>query len=241
MRRPGLKQETARVRQFSFSCRDAFFLPANARGARRPTLGLSSSGGIASRLFRAKIKCSICSSQFNTWDASDSLACLCINLIFGQRARCRGLLRPAHGLSWYCTTSRHGPPSHRGGITFDSSSFLSSSSFVTPATRRKGKKPVVPSRRSANSLAHRTHSRCSFFPCCRAATPGGDCASCPSNSLVPEDRPALGRRAGERKDSVLPGTRSRTRTKHTYLTGAFTVITSAVGPGRGLAIALWPS
>ena len=46
--------------------------------------------GIASRLSRAKIKCSICSSQFNTWDAQQRWALVlivCLNR--GRRSKAR--------------------------------------------------------------------------------------------------------------------------------------------------------
>lgn len=45
---------------------------------------------IASRLSRAKIKCSICSSQFNTWDAQHSWALvLIVCLSRGRRSKAR--------------------------------------------------------------------------------------------------------------------------------------------------------
>ena len=78
--------------------------------------------GIASRLSRAKIKCSICSSQFNTWDAQHCWAS-CINRMFEQRASIQSLLCRTHGLSRYCSTSGFGPRLPMAGF-FSSSSRL---------------------------------------------------------------------------------------------------------------------
>ena len=56
----------------------------------------------------AKIKCSICSYQFNIWYAFHSVGSY-INLIFGIRSRERGLPHPDHGLPRRCTTVERGP------------------------------------------------------------------------------------------------------------------------------------
>ena len=68
--------------------------------------------GIASRLSRAKIKCSICSSQFNTWDAQHRWALVlivCLNRGRRFKARfvaptgCPGIAVPpgsAHARPW---------------------------------------------------------------------------------------------------------------------------------------------
>ena len=39
-----------------------------------------------------------------------------IKLIFRTRRGCRSLLRPLHGLAWYCSTSRIGPPPFGGSL-----------------------------------------------------------------------------------------------------------------------------
>ena len=59
----------------------------------------------------AKIKCSICSYQFNIWYAFHSVGSY-INLIFGFGSRDRGLPHPDHGLPRRCTTVERGPYKH---------------------------------------------------------------------------------------------------------------------------------
>ena len=56
----------------------------------------------------AKIKCSICSYQFNIWYAFHSVGSY-INLIFDFGSRERGLPHPDHGLPRRCTTAERGP------------------------------------------------------------------------------------------------------------------------------------
>lgn len=71
---------------------------------------------IASRLSRAKIKCSICSSQFNTWDAQHRWALVLIVCL--NRGRDSKLALRAHGLSRYCSTSGFGPHPPPVGCSF---------------------------------------------------------------------------------------------------------------------------
>ena len=79
---------------------------------------------IASRLSRAKIKCSICSSQFNTWDAQHCWAS-CINRMFEQRVSIQSLLCRTHGLSRYCSTSGFGPRLSLAGFSLPNQHLLS--------------------------------------------------------------------------------------------------------------------
>ena len=80
----------------------------------RRTATLANEKSVSLLGLMAKIKCSICSYQLNNLIRC-SLSSSYIKLIFGTGLWNRGLPRPSHGLSRYCTTSEYGPLPHSGG------------------------------------------------------------------------------------------------------------------------------
>ena len=120
--------------------------------------------GIASRLSRAKIKCSICSSQFNTWDAQHCWALVlivCLNrgrrfkACFVAPTGCPGIAVPpgsAHTCQWRVSIAltRHDHlssnrkkasklPAQDHTINFRSSSAARSSEELTAVSRTSTK------------------------------------------------------------------------------------------------------
>ena len=82
--------------------------------------------GIASRLSRAKIKCSICSSQFNTWDAQHRWALVLIVCLNRERRFKARFVALAGCLGIAVLPSSAHNPSLMGYLFFNlSSSFLS--------------------------------------------------------------------------------------------------------------------
>ena len=131
--------------------------------------------GIASRLSRAKIKCSICSSQFNTWDAQHRWALVlivCLNrgrrfkACFVAPTGCPGIAVPpgsAHTCQWRVSIALHHhhaqnllstPQASKPAGSLAQDHTINFRSFCSLARPKSSSKLTAVSRTSAKSARH---------------------------------------------------------------------------------------